>query len=386
MKKLLSLILIITMLCSMTIAAFADDTTPKTSATFAEQAYSDEKCSEWAYYYIKDAESPLYNIIPQEMYGGDFTASVTRQEFCELIYNTVGYMNGVTNVSDEIGKSTPIYPKFSGKTSPFEDTNSEYILALYESGIIKGKTEKTFCPSDYLTREETALIISRAAQYCNLKKLPYKLPFNDTHSLTDESSDAIKSVCGMGIMNGTGENHFSPSETLSKEQAAAIAMRLINCIAHHSEINSELSCYFNLMQMWIEDKDGNVIFILPMYWATYDYRIDCGYSSWDFFEHNKKTVIAVFGSGTPQTEAHTELYELPSGNKMLELPRNAGYFLGITKDGKYIITYDVTKPAEFGSWGETVYGVYDFNGAEILPPIYSRDELHKAGYIDYDNK
>ena len=31
-------------------------------ATFAEQAYSDEKCSEWAYYYIKDAESPLYEI------------------------------------------------------------------------------------------------------------------------------------------------------------------------------------------------------------------------------------------------------------------------------------------------------------------------------------
>ena len=114
------------------------------------------------------------------MYGGDFTASVTRQEFCELIYNTVGYMNGVTNVSDEIGKSTPIYPKFSGKTSPFEDTNSEYILALYESGIIKGKTEKNFCPSDYLTREETALIIRRTAKYCNLKKLPYKLPFNDT--------------------------------------------------------------------------------------------------------------------------------------------------------------------------------------------------------------
>ena len=324
-------------------------------ATFAEQAYSDEKCSEWAYYYIKDAESPLYNIMPQKMYGGDFTASVTRQEFCELIYNTVSYMNGVTNISDEIG-------------------------------IINGKTEKTFCPSDYLTREETALIISRAAEYCNLKKLSYKLPFNDTHSLTDEATNAIKSVCGMGIMNGTGENHFSPSETLSKEQATAIAMRLINCIAHHSEINSELSCYFNLMQMWIEDKDGNVIFILPMYWATYDYRIDYGYSSWNFFEHNGKTVIAVFGSNTPQTEAHTEFYELPSGNKMLELPRNAGYFLGVTNDGKHIITYDITKPAEYGSWGETVYGVYDFSGAEILPPIYSRDELHKAGYIDCDDK
>ena len=92
------------------------------------------------------------------------------------------------------------------------------------------------------------------------------------------------------------------------------------------------------------------------------------------------------GGGTPQTEAHTEFYELPSDNKILELPRNAGYFLSITKDGKHIITYDITKPAEYGSRGETVYGVYDFNGAEILPPIYSRDELHKAGYIDCDDK
>ena len=59
-------------------------------------------------------------------------------------------------------------------------------------------------------------------------------------------------------------------------------------------------------------------------------------------------MIAVFGSDAPQTEAHTEFYELPSGNKILELPRKAGYFLGITEDGKYIITYDITKPAEFG--------------------------------------
>lgn len=356
------------------------------TATFAEQAYSDEKCSEWAYYYIKDAESPLYNIMPSGMYGNDFTFSITRQEFCELIYNTVRYMNGVINASDKIGKTSSVYPTFSEKKSPFEDTNSECILTLYEVGIIKGKTKKTFCPSDYLSREETALIISRAAEYCNLKNLPYKVPFNDTHSLISEASDAIEAVCGMGIMNGTGENYFSPSKMLSKEQAIAIAMRLIDCIAHHSEINSELSCYFNPMQMWIEDKDGKVIFALPMYWATYNYRSEYGYSSWNFFKHNGKTVLAAFGSDIPHKDAHTIFYELPSGNKIFELPRKAGYFLNITKDEKYIITYDITKPTEFGSWGETVYGVYDFNGVEILSPIYSRDELYKAGYIDYDNK
>ena len=57
--------------------------------------------------------------------------------------------------------------------------------------------------------------------------------------------------------------------------------------------------------------------------------------SWNFFKHNGgKTVLAAFGSDTPQEDAHTVFYELPRGSKILELPRNAGYFLNITKDEK----------------------------------------------------
>ena len=74
MKKLLSIILTITMLCSTAIVAFADDTTPKTSATSVPS-------SKWAADSIETARK--INIISGNY---NFPGAITREEFCEIVF------------------------------------------------------------------------------------------------------------------------------------------------------------------------------------------------------------------------------------------------------------------------------------------------------------
>ena len=45
--------------------------------------------------------------------------------------------------------------------SPFADTDNEHVAALHAMGIISGESETAFAPSDSLTREEAAAILYR---------------------------------------------------------------------------------------------------------------------------------------------------------------------------------------------------------------------------------
>ena len=99
--------------------------------------------SEWA---AKDIDYALAVGITD--YGKDYLykENITREEFCELIYNLI------VLTSDEI--TAPI-------TDSFTDTKNDKILMLNGLGIINGKSATEFAPNDYLTREEAATIIVR---------------------------------------------------------------------------------------------------------------------------------------------------------------------------------------------------------------------------------
>ena len=98
--------------------------------------------SEWAKQYIEQAINN--NIVPK-VNQINYTGNISRQEVCQLIYNYI---------YDE-------YPK---------ESLNNYILdpmieALYDLGIINGKTNSEFAPYDYITREEFAKILSRTYSY-----------------------------------------------------------------------------------------------------------------------------------------------------------------------------------------------------------------------------
>ena len=166
--------------------------------------------SDWAVSDVKKAEA--LNITEKgKLYR--YRMSITREEFCELIYNYC------YNVIKEVDTVTV--------ENKFTDTTNSKIIRLNAMGIINGKSETEFAPNDLLTREEAAVILNRMVN----KTVPVPVTemyfaFDDEASISAWASDSIQIMCNMGVMNGVGDNKFAPKETYTTEQAIATIVRV----------------------------------------------------------------------------------------------------------------------------------------------------------------
>ena len=192
--------------------------------TLCENAMSDgtplAPPSDWAVSDVKKAEA--LNITEKgKVYR--YRMSITREEFCELIYNYC--YNVIKEVDTVIGENK------------FTDTTNSKIIRLNAMGIINGKTETEFAPNDLLTREEAAVILSRMVN----KTIPVPVTemyfnFDDESSISGWASDSIQVMCNMGVMNGVGNNKFAPKETYTTEQAIATIVRVYAAQSSNSAI------------------------------------------------------------------------------------------------------------------------------------------------------
>ena len=173
-------------------------------------------CSEWSSDYIVQAKDlgfleGITDILYKE--------NITREKFCEIVYNMIVKISGKTlSAPSEI---------------PFEDTENKKIALLHSEGIINGKGEKTFAPNDILTREESATILYRLAEYMKLdipqstysEDIEY---YADKNMISEWAFDAVFYMNEMGIMVGTSDTEFSPKDTYTAEQAITTVIRLYN--------------------------------------------------------------------------------------------------------------------------------------------------------------
>ncbi len=94
-----------------------------------------------------------------------------------------------------------------------------------------------FRPTDGITREETAAMMVRALGYSSLAGHAAESgsPFEDVNT----NKGFITAVYDMGLMNGIGDGFFDPEGTVTREMAAAVLMRLYDCLnAQPIELNS----------------------------------------------------------------------------------------------------------------------------------------------------
>lgn len=83
---------------------------------------------------------------------------------------------------------------------------------------------KAFHPGENITRLEMASMIVRSLGYTSLAGTlsTYSSPFTDVKA----SKGFITIAYDLGIVNGVGSGHFAPSSTATREQAAAMLVRL----------------------------------------------------------------------------------------------------------------------------------------------------------------
>ena len=183
-----------------------EDSEPKTSATSIE-------ASEWAWADIDKAKA--LNIIN---YGGNynFPGAITREDFCELIYNYC------YNVAKQVGVATG--------ANPFTDTTNPYVTAAYEAGIVAGVGDGKFNPKGNITRQEAAVMLMRVAKSYEMEIDNETAKFKDDADIASWASDAVIWAKNSDIMQGDDAGNFNPLNGYTWEQAVVTFVRLKNVI------------------------------------------------------------------------------------------------------------------------------------------------------------
>ncbi len=169
--------------------------------------------SQWA---VEEVEKAMALGIAEKDKDYAYSRPITREEFCDLIYNYIVMLDmDVSNTAEG-----------------FADTDSEKIGLLYNMGIIKGKSESIFAPKDSLTREEAAVIlyrtVNKTTEGLNITQLYF--PFGDEDEIADWSAAEIQAICNLGIMKGVGEDRFAPKGIYTTEQAIATIVRMYETV------------------------------------------------------------------------------------------------------------------------------------------------------------
>ncbi len=180
-------------------------------------------------------EEPKYNVTPwaenhvkrAQSLGwvrwGDFTTNITRGEFCSIV--------------DRFLSSCGLNVSFFAMDTPFTDLDNDRaetwsIKYLYCLNIVEGKSETLFCPNDFLTREEAAVIFTRIIdclhefEVANIDTLTANdWAYNDHAHIADWAKNGVYTVSNLGIMQGT-DNGFEPKKQLTYEEAVTMLIRL----------------------------------------------------------------------------------------------------------------------------------------------------------------
>ncbi len=177
--------------------------------------FTDLDSVDWA----KTAINNLYvnNIVsgkaPNLFYPND---KVTRAEFAKILVN-----------SFHLPKVTVEEPTFYDV--PLKHWASEFVEAAFAAGVIKGFDDGSFEPNTYVTRQDMAVMVLRAAQAAGrtfTEKREAQV-FGDDATVAAYAKPAITTLQKAGIVNGVENGNFAPLSTSTRAQACQIIYNVI---------------------------------------------------------------------------------------------------------------------------------------------------------------
>lgn len=135
---------------------------------------------------------------------------MSRSEFVVVLCRTLGWK--------PTSPARAVYEDVSDK-----EWYAGAVEAAYHQGAITSQ-DGSFRPDDLITRSEAAAMLVRALGYGSIAGLiqDMSLPFRDVKA----NNGYIVMAYGLGLMDGTSVTAFSPNGHVTREQAAAILMRL----------------------------------------------------------------------------------------------------------------------------------------------------------------
>ena len=148
-------------------------------------------------------------IVPASLQS-KYTQTATRAEFCALAVAMYETVTG-SEITDRL---------------TFADTSDVNVQKMAGIGVINGVGNGQFNPSGQLTREQAATILVRLADAMGHPLPEGTASFADNASIASWAIDAVGRAKAGGIMDGTGNNTFSPQGAYTREQSIMTAYRL----------------------------------------------------------------------------------------------------------------------------------------------------------------
>ncbi|MEC0173111.1 DUF4430 domain-containing protein [Paenibacillus graminis] len=101
------------------------------------------------------------------------------------------------------------------------------VLKAKELGIADGITDTTFNPNGIISRQDMAVMITRALKLDNTATAaaPQAAKFTDEGRISNYALSAVRTVTELGYMTGFGGT-FDPASAVTREMAAVVAVRL----------------------------------------------------------------------------------------------------------------------------------------------------------------
>lgn len=181
----------------------------------------------WALKSIEELQ--VEGIIRDEAFS-QFSQGITRERFACLMVNLFEELTG--------------YNVVVSRSISFEDSVDPYVLKAASIGITSGIGDNKFGPDIILNREQmtTFLIKTLNIAKVDIESGKSKALFADDEEMSDWAKDSIYTAKSNGIMNGLGDNKFSPKSEATNEQALYIVHDLLKKYAsleYLNEYNSE---------------------------------------------------------------------------------------------------------------------------------------------------
>jgi hypothetical protein len=153
---------------------------------------------------------------------GDYGAPITRAEFTALLVNAYEYEKGA----------------YSAERSPAFGDISRHAYAAqirkgFSLGVISGVSEAAFQPDAPLTREQAAKIICATAGAIEgaapgvAPDSGYSPQYADQADISGWALPFVAYAAERGLMSGADDGKFYPLGNLSREEAMALAERMI---------------------------------------------------------------------------------------------------------------------------------------------------------------
>lgn len=161
------------------------------------------------------------NLVPFE-YQAAFTFNIRRYEFCRII---VAFLEEYYDTTKE---DIIIDNNINVVNPPIYDGISDDIAICLHLGIVKGRGNGIFDGDSEITREEAAVMLTNLSKYLGRTDTnAAEVKLNDKSEVSTWANDAVNFVLQNKIMQGVGNEMFSPKSNLTREQTYIIMYRMI---------------------------------------------------------------------------------------------------------------------------------------------------------------